>query len=395
MTTSTNTRKPPAGSTWLLVLVAVSFGLKSNFVFADLFDFFRSDSLANGSQFAFAPGKTQAAIIAIDTRDGSVAARLELAHVPDSIVVSEILDMLIATDPEKERVSVIDLNTRELIAVLEIGMRPDAALLNPFDQFVAFGSRDGSVSVWDMKNLKEMLRVDDLESGEILTFGIDGRNLYVVEEQKKSISVIEMHERRKVADIALGGNSEPGTVLSAMSRSADGYTGFVAITSEDRVVIIDLLDWSVKRSVTTGDQPIRPYSTADNRFVLVPNQGDATLTVLSALSFEVVATIPTGVKAREINTGWLDTVAFIMPEDGNEIAVIDLRELKRKDPIKVSGRTDDGLVTSDSKMLVAAAVDNGEIVIIDTRTRSLQRVLAGGIGALEGIGIGVSNNLCH
>ena len=362
---------------------------------ADIFDIFRSDALTNGSQFAFAPSTSRAAIVVIDTLDHELAAELEIPHFAGSVVVSDDLDLLMATDPDNESVTVINLYNREVIKDLDIGMRPDAALLNPFDRFIAFGSRDGSVSVWDMHTFEQMLRVDGLESGLAMTYGFDGRNLYVVEPGKKTVSVIEMQQRKKVAEISLGGDDDPEAEVSAMSRSADGYTGFVSITSENRVVLIDLIDWVVKKSVRVGDGPIRPYSTADNRYVLVPNRDDESLTVLSALSHQVIATIPTGVTARELNTGWLDTVAFIMPSKGNEIGVIDLRELKQEDPIKLPGRTDDGLVTSDSKTLLASLIDSGQVVAINARSRDVEALIGTGAETLEGIEIGVSNNVCH
>jgi DNA-binding beta-propeller fold protein YncE len=362
---------------------------------ADIFDIFKSDALTNGSQFAFAPSRTKPAVVVIDTLDFELVAELEIPHVPGVVVVSDDLDLLIVGNPANESVTVINLYTREVIKELDIGMRPDAALLNPFDRFVAFGSRDGSVSVWDMHSFEQMLRVDGLESALSMTYGFDGRNLYVVEPQKKTVSVIEMHARKRVAEISLGGEEDADAEVSAMSRSADGYTGFVSVTSENRVVIIDLIDWVVKGSVHVGDGPIRPYSTADNRYVLVPNRDDESLTVLSALSHQVVATIPTGVTARELNTGWLDTVAFIMPAEGSEIAVVDLRELKQKDPIKLPGRTDDGLVTSDSKTLLASLIDSGQVVAINARSHIIESLIETGAEKLEGIEIGVSNNVCH
>ena len=129
--------------------------------------------------------------------------------------------------------------------------------------------------------------------------------------------------------------------------------------------------------------------------MLVANGSDETLTVLSALSHQVVATIPTAVQARELNSGWLDTVAFIMPASGNEIAVIDLRELKRKQPIRLPGRTDDGLVTSDSKTLLTSLIDSGQVAAINTRSHELEVLISTGVGTLEGIEIAVSNNICH
>ncbi len=219
--------------------------------------------------------------------------------------------------------------------------------------------------------------------------------MYVIEEQQKKISVVEMHARKKVAEILLGGESKAPVEISALSRSADGYTGFVSITSENRIVVIDLIDWEVKKSIAVGKAPVRPYSTADNRYILVPHRQGKVLTVLSALSHQVLATIPTGIKAREINTGWLDTVALIMPEEGNKIAVVDLRMLSKVGVIELPGPTDNGLVTSDTKMLFASIPSTGEVVAIDVRSRSLVGVIETPLQQITGIAIAISNNLCH
>ena len=194
---------------------------------ASIFDIFGQVSLTDGNRIAFVPSQTDPSIIAVDTKKNEVAAVITIPHISGPIVVSDKLKLLFATNPEKEQVTVIDLRSGEIIRTLDIGMRPDAALLNPFDQYVAFGSNDGQVSIWDMQSFRQMLRVEDLESAKNMTFGFDGRNLYVVEQSKKRISVIEMYERKKVAEIGLGGPPDPGAEVSAISRSADGFTGFV------------------------------------------------------------------------------------------------------------------------------------------------------------------------
>ena len=96
-----------------------------------------------------------------------------------------------------------------------------------------------------------------------------------------------------------------------------------------------------------------------------------------------------------MNTGWLDTVAFVMPAEGKEMAVIDLQDFKADDPISLPGHTDNGIVTSDSKTLVAAVVDTGEVAIIDARSGKLVTLIDSGTSELGGIEIAVSNNVCH
>ncbi|NOR37750.1 MAG: hypothetical protein GQ577_13470 [Woeseiaceae bacterium] len=129
--------------------------------------------------------------------------------------------------------------------------------------------------------------------------------------------------------------------------------------------------------------------------MLVPNQNDQTLSVIASWSQNVIATISTGIQAREVNTGWLDTVAFVMPAEGKEMAVIDLQNFKAMEPISLPGRTDDGIVTSDSKTLVASVVETGEVAVADARSGKLVTLIDTGTSELGGIEIAVSNNVCH
>lgn len=374
----------------LVAALSVSFSAQ-----AGLLSLFDKGSLTDGSRFAFIPSLKDPSVVAIDTYTKQLAGSLELPEVPGRVIVSDKLNLLFATHRDSQLVTLVDLVSKEVVKRLDIGMKPHAMLLNPFDRYVAFGSLDGSVSVWDMRNFEQMLRVDGLDSAENITFGVDGRNLYVIEEQQKKISVVEMHARKKVAEIPLGGENKGPVEISGLSRSADGYTGFVSITSENRIVVIDLINWQVKKSIAVGKAPVRPYSTADNRYILVPHRQGKALTVLSALTHQIVATISTDIQAREINTGWLDTVAFIMPEEGGKIAVVDLRTLSKVGVIEVPGSTDDGLVTSDTKMLFAGIPSTGDIVAIDARSRSLVSIIKTQLKQIAGIEIAISNNLCH
>jgi len=377
------------------VLVLATLLLATGTGKASIFDIFGKVSLADGNRIAFVASVTDPAVIAVDTAKNEVAATITIPHISGPIVVSDKLKGLFVTDPDNEQVTVIDLVSREVVGVLDIGMRPDAALLNPLDRYIAFGSKDGQISVWDMQSFKQILHVANLESTENMTFGFDGRNLFVVEQGKKRISVIGMYERKKVAEIDLGGPIDPGTEVSAISRSADGFRGFVSVTSENRVVVIDLVDWKVKDSIMVGGEPVRPFSPADNRYVLIPHRNSKSLTVLSALSFEVIATIETGIVAKGLNTGWLDTVALVMPAVGNRIAVVDLDNLQLIKTIELPGQPDDGLVTSDTKKLFTAMLDSGSIAAIDIPTHELTAVIETSKKQLRGIEIAVSNNICH
>lgn len=361
--------------------------------YGDILDLFGSDKLTDGSRYAFVPSKVDPAVIAIDAIDHEVAAQIELPQIASAVVATNELDLLVATHPDDNSATVVSLYDSEIVARLDLGMRPDVVLRNAYDRFVTFGSVDGTVSTWDLSGPREVLRVDGLSQATLLTFNFDGSQLFVVEPARNLISVIDMARKAVVKEITLG--EDPGVKISALSRSADGFTGYVSLESESRLAVIDLSGLQVRTKIPVGRGPLRPYTTADNRYVLVPNGGDKTLSVYAPREQRVVATIPVGIPPREVNSGWLDTVAFVMPSDGNKIAVVDLQALEIMTPIEVPGRTDDGIVTSDSKTLVTAIVETGQIAIVDARAGRLDAVFESGTASIEGFDIALSNNVCH
>ena len=359
----------------------------------DFLDLFGSDKLTDGSRYVFVPSRADPVVIAIDAIDHEVAAVLEFPHPVSDVVATTELDLLVATHPDTLSATVVSLYDREIVATLDLGMRPDVVLRNAYDRFVTFGSEDGTVSTWDLSGFREVLRVDGLARATLLTFSFDGSQLYVVEPSRNRVSVIDMAKKAVVHEIILGDGD--GGDVSALSRSADGFTGYVSLGSENRLAIIDLVALQVRETVAVGKLPLRPFSTADNRYVLIPNSGDETLTVYAPRERRIAATIPVGTAPRDVNSGWLDTVAFVMPGSGKKMGVVDLQRLEALASITLPGRTDDGIVTSDSRTLVTAIVETGEVAVIDARSRVVEALIRSGTASLGNVDIALSNNVCH
>ena len=378
----------------LLLLFCFAYFLSSN-VNANILDIFGKVSLADSSRIAFIASSERPQIAAIDTHTQELSSILELPEVASQIVISDKLDLLVATHRKSRLVTLVDLDSGKVNKRIDIGMEPTAMLLSPLDYHLAFGDKDGNVSVWDMRSNRQMLKVNSLESAENMTFGVEGQYIYVVESAAKRISVIDVTAGKKVAEISLGGTSSSDMEVSALSRSVDGYTGMVSITSENRLVLLNLQTWKVKKSIKVGQAPLRPYSTNDNQYILVPHREGKVLFVLSALTQEIIRTVDIGIEPREINTGWLDTTAFIMPKVDSKIVLVDLTTLQKAGTIQLSGPTDDGLVTSDTKNLFAGIPSKGEVVSINARSRSLSKVIKTPLGSSNEIEIAISNNICH
>jgi hypothetical protein len=369
-----------------------------------LFGLFDSDSITAGSRYAFIPSKTEARIVVVDTQNDEIAAELELAQVANNLIISDSLDLLVATHSGSSLLSILDLETQKSLLPLDIGMTADVGLLHPLDQYMAFGNTEGHVSLWDMQSRKQVFQVEGLDSAVNLTFSVDGARLFIVEPGNRKISVIALTDRAIIAEINLPaptqsnanqvGSIEIKPEISSISRSADGHTGFLSITSENIVVVLDLLRLEIKKIISVDSEPVRPFSTADNRYVLIPHRAAESIYVLDALSLDIRGNIKTGIPARELNTGWLDTVAFVMSDNSKEIAVVDLGKLTLERTITLTGQPDSGLVTSDSKRLYTTLIDTNRVARIDVRSREVLEINSNTSG-LSNIEIAVSNNICH
>ena len=110
--------------------------------------------------------------------------------------------------------------------------------------------------------------------------------------------------------------------------AAVGATG-----NEDDVVKVDVATLRVLGRVAVGDGPIQTFATADDRYLLVANQGredrpGLTVSVIDTTTFTVVPTVETGQGAHGIVVDPTSLHAYVTNLYGDDVAVIDLGELR-------------------------------------------------------------------
>jgi YVTN family beta-propeller protein len=164
-----------------------------------------------------------------------------------------------------------------------------------------------------------------------------------------------------------------------VTPTPDGRLGFAAHGEANELAVIDLRTRAVKKNVALGELPWRAYGTADGRFMLVPNNGERTLSVISTAALEVVATLPAAEDITGINTGWFETTAFALSRAEKKAVVYDLQGMTRAGEIALPGTPETGVTTPDGAKLYVALSDTDQVAVIDVRRREL-------IGTIDGVG---------
>jgi len=280
-----------------------------------------ASALEDGStpgRYVYVPNRASADIAVIDTATDRVVARVAVGKVPHQVVVSAALNKLVASNTQDNTISIVDLATLEVEATVALDSEPEHMALGPNGRLLAVGNIGaGTVSLVSLAANRELARIDGLFEPHNLTFSRDGALLYVANLGANHVSVIDVAAGRVVNEIrvaepaAFAALESGGTFQGIINVTAtpDGRLGFAAHGEGDTLAVIDLATQETVKHIALGDEPWRAFATADGRYMLVPNNGDRTVSVISVATLEVVATLPGAADMTGINTGWSDSVA--------------------------------------------------------------------------------------
>ena len=68
--------------------------------------------------------------------------------------------------------------------------------------------------------------------------------------------------------------------------------------------------------------PWRAFTTANGRYMLVPNNGEETVTVIDTMRQQVVSVLPGAADMTGVNSGWFDTTAFVIARGADKVIVL-------------------------------------------------------------------------
>jgi YVTN family beta-propeller protein len=295
---------------------------------------------------------------------------------------------MVASNTEDNTISVIGLDTLKPAATIRLGNAPEHMEVSPAGNILAIGNiGEGTVSLISLAENRELNRITGLHEPHNMTFSPDGAMLYVGNLGANFVSVIDVAKAKVVNELpvaegrelaALGGADEHQGIIN-VTRTPDGRLGFAAFGDGDAMAVFDLRTQKKLATIALGDTPWRAYTTADGRYMIVPNNGDRTVSIISTTSpFKEVARVKGASDMTGVNTGWFETVAFVISRGDDKVVLVDLEGKKTVGEIALPGGSPEtGVVTPDGTKLYVALSGSDEVAVIDTRTRKLVKRIKG------------------
>ncbi|MGI9510104.1 MAG: YncE family protein [Geminicoccaceae bacterium] len=346
------------------------------------------DHIAPGelSHYIFVPNRASADVAVIDTRSDEVVAHAVVGAVPHQVAVSEDHMKMVTSNTADNTITITDLETLEPAGTIELGNEPEHMEIDPAGDIVAIGNIGaGTVSLVSLETDSEMARVDGLYEPHNMTFSQDGKLLYVGNLGADVVSVIDVAKAEVIDEIQVGSPqataaaSAPETYqgIINVTSTIDGRFGFAAYGEGDAMAVIDLDNQEKIKTLELGDLPWRAYASTDGRYMITPNNGDDTVSIISTAELEEVARLPGAADMTGVNTGMLGTTAFIISRGDDKLVTIDLQTFQTVGEIELPGTPETGVTTPDGKKLYVALSSSDEVAVIDIASRELIKTIDG------------------
>jgi YVTN family beta-propeller protein len=302
---------------------------------------------------------------------------------------------------------IIDTKTLQLVKTIAVDIAPEHLAFSPDSRWYYQGNPDGdSISVIDMQSLSKIKTIPGFVEPLNVTFLPDGSKAYVGNYGAHWVGVIDVRRHELLKKIQIGevpgvAKLDPAKYLGEIkginiaAPSIDGRYLYAADSDLGVVGVIDPREDKVVKVIRVGKDPWRIYMGHDGKYAITANNGDETISIIDLRTNSVAATLEAGPDMTGIN--FAAGKAFVISSTSGFVYVYDMNSLKPAGRIKLgtniqleTATTD----TADQKMYLAEST-NHEIIIIDGKTQSIERVKNVGLFPWGTHIMDSKDNYCH
>ncbi len=206
-----------------------------------------------------------------------------------------------------------------------------------------------------------------------LALSPDRSRLYVSFPSTDEVGVVDP-DTGTLAQVAPVGGKRPDNI--ALSR--DGSLLYVAnLGAPGTVSVLDARTLAVLDTAGVGASPEGLRPDPDERVLLVPNAGDATLTILSLPGLEPLALLPTGLDPRRIAFSRDGARAFVTNRIDDTVTIVDLATRTVRGEFRTVNGPEAILTDPETSQLYVAGTSSSEVGVHDPDGTLVRRVLVG------------------
>ncbi|HEY4158912.1 MAG TPA: hypothetical protein VGM29_12475, partial [Polyangiaceae bacterium] len=204
---------------------------------------------------------------------------------------------------------------------------------------------------------------------------VDESKLPPPDRAADGVGVVDLSTRKLVRTFPSGQDPETFDV------SLDGKTLYVSNEETAELTVLDLGAGTIVRKIAVGKEPEGVSVRPDGKVVYVTSEEDGTVTAIDTGTLAVLATIPVGLRPRAIAFDKDGSVGFVSNELGGTLSVFDANKNAFVGTVKIEarvirGQRPMGLVLSrDGKQLFVSTGRGGAVAVVDVAKRDFDHMI--------------------
>lgn len=251
-----------------------------------------------GAVNAASGGETMISTVSIiRTTDGSIVRRVDVPGATHHVAMDPAGRFAVLTHPNEGSISVIDLDTYEVVATIKTGPLPNyAAFSSDGSQVYVSNAGNATVSAIDTEGWVVGWATPVGSSPEHVVLSSDGGTLYVNNVDDGTVSVVSIKDRKELKTIQVGES------LHGIDLSDDGQTLFVAVLGDEQLAAFNL-QTGVWKKTALGPDPYHLAAIHGTGKLYVSSASEPKIWVISQQDLRILGEISIGGKGHQIVLG--------------------------------------------------------------------------------------------
>lgn len=339
---------------------------------------------------AFVTNRDSNDIAVIDTQQDTVVARIPLGEFSQAHMAMPSHDgkKLLVSATGRNRFLIVDLANLQIEHSIETGAAPEHFGLTPDHQFAYVGNMDDdSVSLIDLRAGEELQRFAGFAEPHGFSVSPENGKVYVSSFGAHEVRSIDIPSqklamRHGIGTIHRAAIQKPERYESGLkgvanpTLSIDGRTIYAADGDSGEVGVIDTTNDRLVTNIKVGKAPWRAYASPDGLWMLVPNNGDQTISVIKTQTQKVVATLSGGADMTGVNFVEGGKKAYVVSRGEGSVYAYDLQAFKQINRLKLGENLalETAATSADGTKVYVAASNDGAVYVIDGATDRIKRI---------------------
>ena len=342
-------------------------------------------------RLVFVSDAARPAVAVVDSYNDALLGHIEPGHVADVMAIARGPGLLLTASWEEPALHLVDPNRGAKVSRLPLGHSVEHFQLATDESLVAVVDYAGDgLSLVSLEPPHHVRRVEGLAAPHNIVFAPDGRRLYISNLGSDRLSVVDVVRGRVLEELSM-----PFEAVTSLALTPDGRHALVLFSGRDEALMLDLASHRTMALLMLGAAPFHAYPTMVGGRMIVPNNGDATISIVSFEQVRETVRLEGAVDMTAAVPAWFDSLAFVPSREEQRIVVLDLDHERPLAAIPLPGRPGDPALEPLGRKLYVPLADRGALAVIDTAERRL-------LGLVEGVGevpwtarLAGSLNYCH